>query len=182
MLSASGTLFLVNVETFKSLSKKKDFKAADEKMQTVTADRDLFGRLLIAANSQDVNLREVMSFELSTVLYSLAHADGTLRKSTKSALLTELEKMTNVEPSLPTDNSTTTTVQIIDGMALVHMLKSGGAPTFGDLADRYYDMVTAPYRQPGCNRVDVVFDRYDRVHSIKSWERKKRSIVTPHWR
>ena len=167
------------MKTFKSLSKKKNFKAADEKIQTVIADRDLFGRLLIAANSRDVNLREVLSYELSTVPYGLAHADGTLRKSTKSILLTELEKMVNVKPTLPATGSTIATAQVIDGMALVQILKSGGASTFGELADKHFDMITAPFRQHGCNRVDVVFDRYDRVQSIKSGERKRRSVDTP---
>ena len=113
----------LKVKTFKSLSKKKNFKAADEKIQTVIADRDLFGRLLIAANSRDVNLREVLSYELSTVPYSLAHADGTLRKSTKSILLTELEKMVNVKPTLPATGSTIATAQVMDGMAIVQILK-----------------------------------------------------------
>lgn len=40
-------------------------------------------------------------------------------------------------------------------------------------------MVTSPYRQPGCNRVDVFVDRYDRVPSIKSGERQRRSPSNP---
>lgn len=119
-----------------------------------------------------MNLHEVLSFELSTVPYSLAHADGMLRKSTKSVLRTELEQMVNVKPCLPANSNTTATAQIIDGMVLVQMLKSGGAPTFGDLANKYYDMVTVPCRQPGCNRVDVVFECYDLLQSIRAGERK----------
>ena len=57
--------------------------------------------------------------------------------------------------------------------------KSGGGHTFADLADKHYDMVTAHYRQPGYNRVDIVFDRCDRVQSIKSGERDMRSLSTP---
>ena len=169
----------LNIKTFKSLSKKKEIKATDEKMQTVTADRDLFGGLLIAANSRDVNLGKVLSFELSTVPFSLAHADGTLRKATKSVLLVKLELTVTVEPRISTDSNPPATVHIIDWMGLVQMLKSRGASTFGELADKPYDMVTSPYRQPGCNRVDVVFERYDRVPSIKSGERQRRSLSSP---
>ena len=174
-----GPLPRLKMKTFKSLSKKKNVKAADEKIQMVIADPDLFGHLLIGANSRDVNLREVLSYELSTVPYSLAHADGTLRKSTKSILLTELEKMVNVKPTLPATGSTIATAQVIDGMALVQILKSGGASTFGELADKHFDMVTAPLRQPGCSRVDVVFDRYDRVQSVKSGERRRKKCWYP---
>ena len=41
----------LKIETFASLSKKKKIRTVDEKILTVNADRDLFGRLLIAANS-----------------------------------------------------------------------------------------------------------------------------------
>ena len=82
----------LKVETFASLSRKKKIRTADEKILTVNADRDLFGRLLIAANSRGVQLREVLSYELATVPYSLAHVDGSMRKATKSVLLAELEK------------------------------------------------------------------------------------------
>lgn len=125
------------------------------------------------------------SFELSAIPYSLAHPDGTLRKATKSVLLAELEQTVNAEPRLPKTNNAPSTAHIIDGMAQVQMLKSGSGLTFGDLADKHYDMVTAHYRQPGCNRVDLVFDRYDRVQSIKYGERDRRSLSITrgenHW-
>ena len=66
----------------------------------------------------------------------------------------------------------------MDGMALVQILKSGGASTFGHLADKHLDRVTAPFRQPGCNRVDVVFDRCDRVQS-PSLGRGKGEMLIP---
>ena len=53
--------------------------------------------------------------------------------------------------------------------------------TFGDLADKFYGMVTAPLIQPGYNKADFVFDCYDHALSIKSTERE-RSVDTPHWR
>ena len=91
----------LKIDTFASLSKKKQVKTADEKIVTINADRDLFGRLLIAANSRGVQLREVLSYELATVPYALAHVDGSLRKATKSVLLAELEKAVDVLPRLP---------------------------------------------------------------------------------
>ena len=47
------------VKTFSSVSKKVSVKATDEKLMTVNADRDIFGRLLIMANARQINLKEV---------------------------------------------------------------------------------------------------------------------------
>ena len=44
------------------------------------------------AKTRDVDLKEVFVHEQSSVPYSLAHADSTLCKATKSTLLAELEK------------------------------------------------------------------------------------------
>ena len=66
------------------------------------------------------------------------------------------------------------TAYILDGMAIVQMLKAGGAQRFGELAEKYYQYITSPFQQPGCNRVDLVFDRYDKPYSIKGNERERR--------
>ena len=54
------------------------------------------------------------------------------------------------------------------------MLKSAGCRTFGDLAERYFTVLSTPLRQGQCIRVDVVFDRYDVQESIKESERLRR--------
>ena len=75
------------VKTFSSVSTKVSVKAMDEKLITVNADRDLFGRLLLAANARQINLKEVLSYELSPVPCSLAHQNGSLKETTKYAFL-----------------------------------------------------------------------------------------------
>lgn len=121
----------MKVKTFSSMTKKVKVKAADEKIVTVSADRDLFGRLLIVANACQINLMEVMTYELSPNPCALTHHDGTLRKNSKCQLASITEKQVNVVPLLqvPPEN----TVYILDGMAVVQMTKSGGATTFGEL-------------------------------------------------
>lgn len=47
--------------------KKVNVKAADDKVITVNVDRDLFGRLLINANTRKINLKEVLRSELSPI-------------------------------------------------------------------------------------------------------------------
>ena len=115
---------------------------------TVNTDRDLFGRLLVAANARQINLKEVLRYKLSPVPCSLAHQDGSLRKTTKSTFCSILKKNVTVLPRLPV--STTDTVYIIDRMALVQKMKSGGAQTFGELSLKYYSVITLPLSYLNC--------------------------------
>ena len=81
----------VRIKTFASVA-KKTVKSAKDKTTTVTADRDIFGRLLIVAKARDVNLKDVLGYELSSVPYALAYSDGTICKNVKSELLAELDQ------------------------------------------------------------------------------------------
>jgi hypothetical protein len=165
----------LKVKTFGSMKKKIQVKATDEKVVTVEADRNLFGRLLIADNARQINLRDVLGYELSPVPFSLAHCDGSLRKTNKSVLFSILEKNVSVATRLPAPTLETTSVHLIDGMALVQMVKTGGASTFGELANKYFSIATEPLSQNGCDRLDIVFDQYwDK--SIKSCERSRRGL------
>ena len=65
------------INTFASMTKKTRIKSTNEKLVTLTENRDLFGRLLIVANARQVNVREILCYELSTVPYVLADTDGT---------------------------------------------------------------------------------------------------------
>ena len=94
----------LKIHTFSSVMKKTKMKGTNENLVVITEDRDLFGRLLIITNVRQVNLREILSYDLLAVPYSLAHTDGTLRKTTKSVLQI-LESKIIMEPwmrSLPT--------------------------------------------------------------------------------
>lgn len=77
----------LKIKTFSKLSKRTKVKAADEKMTKISADRNLFGRLVIASKIRDVQLKKVLSFNLSTVPFSIAHTEGSLRMTNKSVLL-----------------------------------------------------------------------------------------------
>jgi hypothetical protein len=121
-------------------------------------------------------MKELLSYELSAVPYSLAHSDGIMRKTSKSVQLGMLEDDVVDNPSsLPTQHdSSSSTAYIIDAMAVIHMIKiARGTATFGDLAAQYYAYHANKFARNGCNRVDVVFDRYESI-SIKSAEHQKR--------
>ena len=108
----------MKILTFASLTKNLQVKSSDEKMITVNTDRSLFARLLIASQTRDIDLREVLRYELSAVPYAVAHTYGMLRKSTKSTLMTVLEGNVQVLPRLPSE-SNQATAYILDGMAVV---------------------------------------------------------------
>ena len=58
-------------------------------MFPMSGDRDLFGRLLLAAKVQNVDIKEVQSYEFAFLPISLAHPDGSLRKTTNRSLGTK---------------------------------------------------------------------------------------------
>ena len=161
----------LNIKAFSSVAKKITVKNQKEKSVSVNADRELFSRLLVSVKSREINLKEVLSYELCSVPIALAHPDGSLRETAKSTLMNLLEKEVTCKSSLPP--SQLPTACLIDAMALIQMVKSAGSATFGLLAQKYEDIITSTLSQDGCTRVDLVFDQYRSV-SIKAGERRKR--------
>ena len=144
---------------------------------SLNADRTFFSRLLVVAKTRSVDLKAVLSHELSPVPVSLAYADNSLRKVQKSKLLHVLEgETTRTVDVLP--ESDTSCVWIYDGMALVQKTKTTMLVTFGDFANLLLGVVLKTFNIKKCERVDVVFDRYDSKMSIKSSERQRRQRST----
>lgn len=81
--------------------------------------RDTFIRLTVAVTEEtSIDLRNVLSFPISSYPLSIAHCDGSRVKTDKAALLNMLESMQTVpftESDLPQEYS-----QIIDGGLLLH--------------------------------------------------------------
>ena len=88
----------------------------------------------------------------------------------------ELEKEAESVSHLPASNMST--AWIIDGMAVLQMIRQGGTTCFGQLAELLFRIVCRPLQTyESCNRVDVVFDQYDFRDSIKAFERARRQSV-----
>lgn len=141
--------------------------------QVVKADRNLFQRLLVAKDSgRNVNLMDILQYELSPVPLSIADTNRNLRSTAKSVLSKILTENIGIVNTLP--NSELSSCVIIDGPALIQALgKPSNAKTFGDLAEVFCENVFKHFSNT-CNRVDVVFDRYFES-SIKNATRIKRS-------
>ena len=165
-------------KTFVSLRKRVS-KAKADKVTSINADRAFFSHLLIIANTRTLNLKEVFEYELSAVPYSIAYPDGSLRKGTKSKLFLELEKETVVSEKFPSSEKQET-AWIIDGMAILQMLKFSSCTRFGELSDKLLKVALQPLLQYNdCVRLDVAFDRYGKEHSIKAFERARRKAADP---
>ena len=81
----------LKLKTFSTMVKETSV-CVDKTKVVVKADRDLFSRMIVVAQSCVLNLREVLSYELGPLLWSLATVDGCLVKTQKSKLLQLLEK------------------------------------------------------------------------------------------
>ena len=162
------------LKTFSTLTKAaKTLSKSGEKMN-ITADRQLFGRIMVVAKTREVDLKELFAHELSPVPLSLAKPDGTLNKTAKQTLLAELEKASNASFSkMPEANADI--AWIIDGMAFVRMIKCTSAKTFMALSELLFQQIFKIFDNKLVRRIDVVFDRYDGTLSIKSPEHVRRN-------
>ena len=80
----------LKLKTFGDLIKKKKLNVNSKEI-TITAERSMFGRLLVIARSRDsLTLRQILTYSLSPIPWSLGLPDGSLVKTPKSTLLGNL--------------------------------------------------------------------------------------------
>ena len=126
----------------------------------------MFSKLYISCQTCDGNLDKFFRHEYRACPPSLSTA-GKLHLATKSDILVCLEGLAEAQSVAPI-----ATNLVIDGAALVQMLKPGAAKTFED----YAHQVVIPYILSQLNtvsRLDLVWDSYV-TDSLKSTARAKR--------
>ena len=155
------TLKKQKLKTFTSMSKAKTIKKNKGEETVIRADPNLFARMIIIAESRQLHMHP-----LGPLPSSLATSNGLLRKTNKTQLGRELEKLVQPTAEIPSPS-----VYMIDGMALVQKLKVSDQMTFDQIADAALPRVL----QEGGNsrRIDEVFDVYNEI-SRKSAERERR--------
>lgn len=148
-------------------------KTTGGKTKTIKADRDLLQRLLVASQGgRDVDMKSILTHELSPVPISLASIDQKLNKSHKADLADILTEELNLKGEIPKSNKRSCI--LVDGMALIQSItKPDGAKTFGDFADIFIAKVINNFSAL-TSRVDILFDRYMKS-SIKSGSRDQRT-------
>ena len=80
-----GRLLKMKLHTLKSMAVKKKVNTVNGIIQ-LRADKSLFARLAVIAQTRSMDMRHVMSFPLQPVPWSLANPDGSSIKTTKSKL------------------------------------------------------------------------------------------------
>ena len=92
----------LKLRTFASMLQTKSVKMGTTNV-TVRADRHLMARMLVVAQNRSMDLHHVLSYELGPVPCSIATVDGGLVKTTKSSLLSLLEKDVPVADGIPNE-------------------------------------------------------------------------------
>ncbi|MES9882849.1 MAG: hypothetical protein ABW185_18430 [Sedimenticola sp.] len=149
---------------------EKDKSHSQEQVKSMKRDRNLFATLYIASQVRDADLDDFFQHENQSFPPSLSDC-GNLRMGTKSDLLQCLEDL------VPDDDDTSATepvvdMIVVDGAAIVNMIKPGTAETFNDYTDEYSSYIRRQFTG-SVRRVDVVFDIY-KPDSLKAATRKKR--------
>ena len=127
---------------------------------SIKADRSLFARFIVMAQNRSFNMRDVLSYSLGPLPWSIALADGSLVKNNKAKLLQFLEK-----DMLPLDTVATRATWIIEGMALLHRMKNVPA-TFKEIANT----VLKALMIRNARLIDFVTDRYPDILIKKNAE------------
>lgn len=137
-----------------------------QQLSSLKNDMELFSRLYIGCQTREGNLDEFFRHENQACPPSLSDG-GSLRIGTKSDLLSCLEDLSDARSQAPA-----ATTVILDGAAIVQMLKPGAAKNF----DKYAEDVFIPYidtKLRTATRLDLVWDRYI-ADSLKGTARAKR--------
>lgn len=162
----------VKSKTF-SLLNKKSFVKLKDKNVALSAERNLFGRLVVISQKRNISVSDLFQYELSAVPWSLAKSDGSLAKCQKSLMLDELGKcLTTEDLEMGTASRT---CSIVDGMAVIQMHRYTGLQSFGQYAQLIIRCFLKYFETSSCSRVDIVFDQYANAkQSIKAGERSNR--------
>ena len=126
--------------------------------------RDLFGSFLFLFLQRKVDMAEVFCYPLTPVPLSLCYTDGTILKSPKAKLLTELESRVKSEAPTKIDAA------VVDGMFFLHLLVDP-PKTFKQIA---IYLLRKMFNSFNCKNIHQVFDKVFSP-SIKDLERNTRS-------
>ncbi|KAG1672959.1 CUGBP Elav-like family member 2 [Nymphon striatum] len=153
---------LFNTPTIKPVPKSK------QALTTMKGDMELFSRMYIGCQTRDGNLDDFFQHENRAYPPSLSER-GNLRLGSKSDLLNCMEELSKAKSDAPVVTSV-----ILDGVAIVQMMKPGTTRTF----DEYANVIFKPYissQLQRARRLDLVWDSYV-TDSLKSTARAKRGM------
>ena len=110
------------------------------------------------SKSREIDLKDLLSYNLSDYPLSLATAAGGLVKTAKSKMFEILES-TVVDSKVDPNNVGDRNALIVDAMAVLQAMK-GKWKTFGEFADAVFAHLVKLAGQWNATRLDFVADRY----------------------
>lgn len=159
------------LKTFSDMSKQSKVKINGKEI-IMKADKNTFARvILISETRKDIKMRIVLGFPLGPLPWSLATADGFMRKTNKAVPVRELQRNIPQPQSIPENSAT-----IIDTMDAVHRVKVCNQSTFEEVSDAVLNIALKDAAKS--KRFDLVSDVYN-LRSIKNVERMRRSGGMP---
>ena len=140
------------------------------KEQILRADRNLFARMTVIAQTRDMDMREVLKYTQGPLPWSLATPEGLYVKTSKSKLAEVLEK--DVDPCAEEPDAS---VYILDGMALLQSIKNVPR-TFGDLAEYMLKLIIRTSR----NLFELTLSQiHIQNYQLKTWKGQNEQLVVP---
>ena len=64
----------------------------EDKVVQLTAEKNIFGRIVIMSQQRNIEVKEIFCYPLGPIPWALASSMGTLKKTNKAILMPELEK------------------------------------------------------------------------------------------
>ena len=151
------------IQTFSNDTKKVSDKSVVENLK---ADSKLFSEMYISTQRRQGDMSEFFSHENNEFPPSLSR-NGHLREGTKSDLIDCLLKECTISGTQPSVDA-----KILDGPAVVQLLRPRACRTFGDYAtDVFIPYIT--HQLETCRRLDIVWDVYQ-PNSLKRGTRQRR--------
>ena len=144
--------------TFSTKLIKSKQLITDKNNNTLKADINLFCRLLLIAQTRQLDMREVLKFELGPLPLTFANVDGTLVKTNKSVLAGLLKRGVQQMQAIPEES-----MWIFDCMAVIQSITRIPS-TFSDLANVVFKTILSVSKR--APRIDFVTDQYPTI-SIK---------------
>lgn len=127
-------------------------------MKEVKIQRDVFGRLLYASLANKIDVEKALSYPLAPISFSFCHTNGTICKTPKSLIISELlEHQTKVFDAPEAD------IHLVDGFYLLHTLKNI-PDSYGKISKHLFKVLTLNRKE-----VHIIFDKYKKP-SIKDFE------------
>ena len=113
------------LKTFSSMTTTKKTVTVSGRETILRATCNLFGTMVLANQSRDLNIKQVLSHPLGPILWVLATPEG-LRTTSKSTLANDLIKLSTTTEEIPRPSAT-----VIDGTAIVQKV-NGNKKTLED--------------------------------------------------